>query len=485
MPENRIYGSLYDKVAVYGIRVSCREPLHIGSGDSRYGEVLIHPIEGRPFVPAAGIAGAFREYYSCDKALQTKLFGCAGQDEDENNSSRLRFYDGLFEHATVYTELRPRLKIDGRTGTCRSNLTKGSQIASGQKFEMESIAAGAEFTFRVYLYEKENQDRQGEAQDRQGEVQGRQDEAQNRQEKDLEQSFEEALKALNSGRIQLGGQKSNGCGYVTIISAEKTCYVMTNPEDLAMWPGEEKQPSDITQSLKDSTGISDHRIHFELTGETEGSILVKAVSVREYGENAPDSVNICNHRQQYLIPASSLKGVIRSQIEKIADYRGMDDQAVTDIFGAAADDEGAGSAGKIRFYDCEIGSGQANVQVSPQKRIHIDKFTGGVMYQHLFSERPVFGKMTIRADLESLPEQEERNTALVLLALRDLGMGLLSMGSGSNIGRGYLRGRSLKVWKEDKVLVEIDLQAGKVIQGNDTAMKYLQALSCGEGRHRG
>ena len=67
------YASLYDTAVKYEIHASCREPLHIGSGDGRYGEVLVHPVTGGPFIQASGIAGAFRSWFeghsdlACDK----------------------------------------------------------------------------------------------------------------------------------------------------------------------------------------------------------------------------------------------------------------------------------------------------------------------------------------------------------------------------------------------------------------------------------
>lgn len=51
------YDSIYDRVIKYQVRAECREPLHIGSGEKEQGEILIHPVEDRPFIPATGIAG--------------------------------------------------------------------------------------------------------------------------------------------------------------------------------------------------------------------------------------------------------------------------------------------------------------------------------------------------------------------------------------------------------------------------------------------
>ena len=78
---------VYDKVAKYIIEAECREPLHIGTGNGENGEVLIHPEENRPFVQAAGIAGAFREFYQYDEALQTRLFGSPYRGSEQKEAT--------------------------------------------------------------------------------------------------------------------------------------------------------------------------------------------------------------------------------------------------------------------------------------------------------------------------------------------------------------------------------------------------------------
>ncbi len=65
---------------------------------------------------------------------------------------------------------------------------------------MESVAAGSEFTFKLYLYEREHE---------------------------YEATIERILGALQAGNIQLGGQKSNGCGYVEFKELLKIDYDMT------------------------------------------------------------------------------------------------------------------------------------------------------------------------------------------------------------------------------------------------------------------
>ena len=73
--------------------------------------------------------------------------------------------------------------------------------------------------------------------------------------------------------------------------------------------------------------------------------------------------------------------------------------------------------------------------------------------------------------------ETEEGAGLVLMALRDLGMGLFPLGSGSGIGRGYLAGSSLRVELGGKRLAEIDLNAGEILSGRDVIDGYMKDLA--------
>lgn len=449
MPTNMCYGSLYDKVVKYDVKAECREPLHVGSGEGEQGEILVHPILGQPFLQATGLAGAFRDFFADDERLQKELFGT--QDGEETIGSKVQFSDAFFDEAAVYTELRPRVRIDRKTGTCQTNKLKGGSAQSGQKFEMESVAAGSVFRFEIYLYEKE---------------------------KSYQEEIEKALTALQGGIIQLGGQKSNGCGYVNLKSVGKAVYNMRDTQDRALWPGEKKTAQDILAQLTADSGQFDSRLHFQLVGKTEGSILVKALCVKDYDKDAPDAENIRNHKKQYIIPASSIKGVVRTRMEKICAYKGLDECVIDAIFGKSAEKGGDGRLGCIRFYDCVVGDIEDNDKMPVQKRIHIDKFTGGVMYAGLFSEKSACGEVCIQVDITEAKDArtQAQARALLLLALRDIGIGATPLGSGSSVGRGFIKGDKLTVCKGAQKEAEIDFGRGAVTVGEEAINGYLGSL---------
>lgn len=436
----------YKKIAVYMVQAECKEPLHIGTGNGEAGDVLIHPAENRPFVQASGIAGALRDYFSFDPSLQKELFGYSAQEDEQDRGSRVFVTDGFFLESSIYIERRPRIKIDRSTGTSSTVQAKGINMDSGQKFEMELIASGSVFTFYLYLHEAE---------------------------KNLEDAMEQMLLELHEGTIRLGGQKSNGCGYVILRSVKKAVYDFYNADDRALWRQEQKEMSEILPEILKKNSVREKPVSFFLSGKTVGSILVKSIAVTGYGENLPDSVNIRNHRKQYIIPASTIKGVIRSQIEKTAELLAVQEEDILEIFGSLSSKETDGIIGKARFYDSVIGTTEKNERAGVQHRIHLDKFTGGVMYGSLFSEKCAYGEINLCIEIE---ESCKKGIAMLLMALRDLGMGLFPIGSGSSIGRGYLSESTLVMKKGNEVLAEIDFSTGIIKKGKNKIEEYLGAL---------
>ncbi len=434
------YGSLYDHIISYQITAVCTEPLHVGGNRARSGSVLVHPVKNVPFIQATGIAGVLRDYLEDERELQEQMFGKSADGTD--TGSRVRVSDAFFCGTVVPMELRPRVKINRETGTCQSVQTKGTGSWSGQKFETESVAAGSEFTFSLYLYEREHE---------------------------YEAALERILGALHAGNIQLGGQKSNGCGYVRFLTVVKTDYDMKNAEDRKLWSKESKAGVSILDALEKQISTLDQRIHFELDGEIDSALLVRAIAAQDYNEEAQSAEQMRTADGRLLVPATSVKGVVRSQMEKIAKFKGLPESELERIFGKSAEKEEKGYLGFIHFFDTVI----EGKERPAQKRIHIDKFTGGVMYGGLFHETPAAGRLQIRADLEN---EDKRAAGLLLMALRDLGLGILPLGSGGSIGRGFLTGTELRIKDGTELIAKINLQTRKVEQGAELIAEYIKAV---------
>lgn len=448
----------YQKIIKYLVKAVCAQPLHIGSAFGDKEEVLVHPADGRPFIQASSLSGVLRQY---DTKLHggkqaEHLFGARRFEEASNSfegASKVRFSDGTFLEKDLILELRPRVKINPETGTCDDSIIKGTNIRSGHKFNMEYIGAGAEFQFLIYLY----------------------DEA-------LKEELEEVLAAAHQEGVQFGGQKSNGCGFINLKSLKRKSFDMTQREDRQKWAEEEtlaeEEYEDILSGLK---APAKKAMAYEVTvaGSTEGELLVKSIAVQDYGKNAPDAMNIRNAAKEYIVPGSSLKGSVRSQMEKIASYTG-NNSVIDAAFGKSGSSQSTGKAGNMVFYDTIVGNREDNDCARIKNRIHIDKFTGGVMHGALFNEKNVSGAVNFRIAIYDR-NAPDSTCGLLLMALRDMALGMMSVGGGFNEGKGII--------DVDRIVVRdsinqkeavIEFKTGRITDEHGIVARCMKALQSGE-----
>lgn len=416
----------YQKIIKYLVTAVCTQPLHIGSASGDKEEVLVHPVDGMPFIQASSLSGVMRQYYAKThgEEISELLFGARRFEKDENaleGASRVRFSDGRFCSENVKLELRPRVEINSVTGTCDAGSVKGTNCQAGHKFNMEYIGAGETFCFSVYLYDENRQ-------------------------KDLEEVFS----ATHQGELQFGGQKSNGCGLIQLKQLKRKTFDMMLQGDREKWADEENlvdtEYEDIFSDIASRDKVSQNAAvayDVTVTGCTEGELLVKSIAVQEFGKNAPDSMNIQNAAKEYIVPGSSLKGAVRSQMERIASYIGNTD-VIDDTFGKVGNSADEGKAGNIVFYDTIVGNKEDNDKARIKNRIHIDKFTGGVMHGGLFNEKNVSGNVKFHIVIKNR-NNPDSTCGLLLMALRDMAVGVMSVGGGYSVGKGIINVGSITV----------------------------------------
>lgn len=367
----------FTKALRYLVNVTCASPLRTGGTERDLQEILRYS-DGTPFLQGTSLAGVMHGWRP-----DTALFG------DGNQASALIVSDLIF--SGLETVVRPRLSVDAVTGTA----------ARGAKFDVAALPAGTVGTFRLTWT-------------------GTTDPAV------AAAQIEAYLQAMNCGAITLGAQKSNGYGRVT-LQVQKRTYHLTDPDDRRAWLRAEDISDWETVSLPQ---LPDEDVTFCVTAKVD-SLLVKDAT----GEGTGDSgIHARQMRQgdQPIVPGSSIKGALRGQINRILPCFAQVDASTVDAFlgrPAAAQDNGI--AGKARFGDGIITQGKVVVT----SRNRIDRITGGTMNRGLFAEETVSGDL--RFDIRA-SKDHPAGLGLLLFALRDLGLGLCELGSGSNVGRGRL-----------------------------------------------
>ena len=304
---------------------------------------------------------------------------------------------------------------------------------------MEYIGAGEEFQFCIYLYDE-----------------------------NFQGDLKEILSAVHQEEVQFGGQKSNGCGFIKLKQLKRKIFDMKDQKDREKWIDEEKlednEYEDIFSEIVSNIKVSEKAVmayEVIVTGSTEGELLVKSIGVPEYGKDAPDSMNIQNAVKEYIVPGSSLKGAVRSQMEKIASYIG-NVSVIDDTFGSTGNLGDEGKTGNIVFYDTVVGNKEDNDRMRVKSRIHIDKFTGGVMYGGLFNEKNVSGNLMFHI---AIYDRNNPNSTcgLLLMALRDMAVGIMSVGSGYSVGKGIINVERIDISdyrKKEKAAIVFENEKG-------------------------
>ncbi len=373
----------------YWITAACITPLRSSGADGTADSILCHR-DGQAFLQGTSLAGAMRNWLadSGEIALAQQLFG------SQEQSSQLLVSDGEFSPESA-KQLRPRLKINGRSGSAEDK----------HKFDVAHIPVDSTFDFSLTWMAFQSDDT-------------------------VLSAIERILAALHNGEILLGAQKTNGFGRVHIEKAVRQHYDLRSSADRTAWMTDEQTGTPL--HLADTSNSK--QVVFTLTGHTS-SILVKAASAK-HGNVKSFTPNLTENGKA-ILPGSSIKGSVRARVSAISQFLHLDENVVDDIFGRSSKNNDNGKAGLIRFEDAALPERKYTIS-----RIRIDKFTGGVFGNGLFQEEPHSGEITLKIHV---PSDQPVACALLLFALRDLGLGFYNLGSDWAVGRGHIAVRDITI----------------------------------------
>ena len=381
----------------------CETPLRTGGAD------------GNPesaFVQGSSLAGALRGWpeKSSENHHAEALFG------SQEHEGHLIVSDAVLR-ADSGQSIRPRLKINGKSGTA----------AVGSKFDVANIVRGSHLSFELTWL---------------GSEQGGNEIA----------AVECMLGAVNCGEIKVGAQKSNGFGKLSLI-VHKRIYNLFDEKDRTAW----QDGCDDGDLIELPKIASNEQVVFDVDGFAD-SVLIKA-SAQMYENDLSYTVTITENGQPVL-PGSSVKGAIRAQCTRIAESAGVRECLFEELFGRAARDGDNGQSGAICVDDVRMeGAGKQKI-----KRIRINRFTGGVIRGGLFAEEPLSGEVRLHISARA---KHEACYALLVYALRDLGLGLYGLGSGDAIGRGYIAVRQIRIQTPDGRNAAIAFDKNRVMRVED------------------
>jgi CRISPR/Cas system CSM-associated protein Csm3 (group 7 of RAMP superfamily) len=390
----------------------------------------------RLMIPGTSLAGALRSWLGSvtaasggalfDQAALGAVFGELEHRGQDGMVCRIMVDDAVAD-GDVRVDIRDGVGIDRSTGSA----------AAGVLYQQEVVPPGSKFAVRITAAETAlDAERVGLALDL-------------------------LVKALAAGRVEIGAARTRGLGQVRLTDITRTRVDLTDRDQVLSWLcGRPAAASAAEVALP-----GDGRLGIEVTWAAVTPVMVRASTVNEAEpdrDRAVDTVPLRSGEDgALLLPGSSVKGVLRSHAERITravrsinelPERWLDQVndprlgSVLALFGTAGDHRGgedrptaAGRRGALSVRDC-LGTAAGTRVVT---HVAVDRWTGGAAENLLFSvQEPVSAEwqpIRMSLEVERADEDGGQALALLLLVLRDLADGWLTLGFGGTRGRGSVR----------------------------------------------
>lgn len=424
-------------------------PLQIGSGDSDIIDVeILRDFQSKPFIPSTTISGVLRHL----SMNSDQVKGVNGENEGllkqfwgnheylQEKEETISFTSSItFDDSKIISEyliaLRDNMSIDGETGTAKEKA----------KFNSEILEPDAIFCFQCELELREYEETEF-----------------------FEKILYSLIELLESGEVFLGAKSNNGFGQVRLEETQICIFDYSKKSDARSWLDKEFKFTNFNSTMVNTFGLLEEirkkKISIIAKFTVRSSILIKS-----YSEDMDVDVAHITSNGKHIIPVSSLKGVLKHRMNRIANTLNINiDEDLDDLFGYVNTDNKVALKGRFRIYESQL----ENMKPAQQIRIKIDRFTGGTIDGALFNSKPLWslnmGKnkgdntnreetnFAIRIDIEK--SKEDNNVILLLLlALKDMWSEDLPLGGENSIGRGRLVGLEMDIkWGDINLTIKKD-----------------------------
>ena len=275
---------------------------------------------------------------------------------------------------------------------------------------------------------------------------------------ELTDLFEPYLYSLTQKGISFGARTSRGYGAMKLEVRKK---IFSFPEQLDMWldynPMKERfDMENQGESLAPSDGPDKGRTEIEIRFVMRDSFNIRVRTSRLEAlpdGSIPDSVPLMNANGRPVIPGTAWAGAFRHHMHRLLRESGMrETQYENEInrldfecFGMSSDKQQAHKLSNIRFSETEILGGKDNTIM----RNAVDRFTAAPKNTGLFTNQVWTGGegiLRVTADVQV----KEKDIQLLELVIKDMGIGLFSIGGEAGIGRGMMQLCSVSVDGTDR-----------------------------------
>lgn len=422
-----------NKIKQYLITVKNISPFRLGNGLEGNDLLLV---DKHALINGTSIAGAFRKFLeSKENNIFSKVFSNDGE------ISSVYFYDSysLEEIKNEDLKLRDHVKIDYKSSTSLDGcLFSKYHISEGKQFDIA-------FEIRAFKMDDEIYD-------------------------ELCTLIEDFIYLLSEGKITLGSNTTFGFGeFKAVGDLYEKEFDLSKKEELDEYLSSEKiEKKNLIKANKREVDSEEIEINFR--GYCEDGFIVRGKVGKEPTSESNKEKSVQNsyfEDEFYVIPASTIKGVVRSYIYKI--YETLNKEDLTDIdkiFGNRDKENKDKIKGKVVFHDVKV-SMVKDENIQTYNRIKIDRFTGGAAEGGIFSENLVIANEKNPIEIKiTLKEGSDKALALILLTLRDIGFGYISLGSGDGVGYGIFKGISISINGGKYKSYKVDFKSATELKGD-------------------
>lgn len=465
-------------VEKYIIRTAMKTlaPIRIASGqeDGVTDILILKNKQNEAFIPGTSLAGVLRasisDIYGEEAAGQ--LFGSIKDNENSDEQSMLNISDIVLSGSEII--YRDGVAIDTYRGVGKD----------GSKYDFEMLDRGSEgeLLIEITVRQADNEKPMNTGFIHSGyETSGA-----------IYKDMAATIADLLTSGVNVGSLTTKGFGLVASKEpAEVVCFDFKGGGGFESWLDYLKHGK-ITEAEYVGNPLS-------LTSAAYSTIKVEAafdlrssLIIRDYdaAEERNDSLSKDDNKKlssvqmmsgdSFVIPGTSIKGVLRNRAKKILMTLSGAHNTATDSFLNSLmgfSDKKASSKSRLSVEEVYI-AGDALTK-HRHSRNRIDRFTGSTVDGALFTEEPVWqqqkGSAPVRLSM-TIRNASKAEAGLLLLLVKDLWLGSLAIGGGKSVGRGTLRGRTCKISFEGKEFA-INESAGFAVEGDRAELEsYVAAL---------
>lgn len=437
--------SVIGKILITG-KLVLKSPLLIGDGLGETADNFsdVHVLKNaadEPFIPGTSLCGVLRDWLeNVAPEFVVKIFGNLNDMQ-----SSIQLDDIALKNGEII--FRDGVRLDGVTGT----------VDGSGKYDFEVVERGATGDLRLLMTL------------RAAHVDQKIFDAKNYSLDEIIKVIARLLKKLQDG-IKLGALTTKGFGLVVVENLNAGIYDFRKKSDVAAWLLDKTSPHKISPSTeKNLASPKDFVVDADF--KFKSSFIVRDYDVSDVSDADKEkkiSAVTMKSRGEFVIPGTSLKGILRHRAEYICDKFGVDKKFLEELMGT--------TERKSRFIVEESYVAPKNFAEVEHTRTKIDRFTGGTMQGTLFTTKPAYQKIS---DLPTLKIHFEIRGAkdfeigLAIFLLRDMWLGHVAIGGEKSVGRGTISGLSAEMNFDGKTY---KLGAnGKILLGDKSELENFAA----------